>query len=226
MGPEAFIALYGAGVASFFAPCVLPLVPAYLGVIGGEGAKRSAVVRSTLLFVLGFSVTFAALGASVGALASQVTSFARTIEIVGGVAVIGFGALLLGIAVPGRGREWRPLTSRAVAMTGTGRPVVIGVAFGAAWSPCVGPILGAALTAAATGGSASIGAARLATYAIGLGTPFLIASLGVSVIPGGRWMVVLERLSGVTLVILGVILVSGRYVELMGLLGLTTGGAR
>jgi cytochrome c-type biogenesis protein len=212
------VALFGAGVASFLAPCLVPLLPAYLGIIAGEAVEArdpARAVPATLLFVLGFSLVFAAFGAAAGLLGSALTEVQDGVQRVGGVVVVIMGLVLLGVVRGPLARERRFL-GRVGRMTGPLRPVVVGVAFGAAWSPCVGPLLGAALTVAAGSGDAARGAVLLFAYALGIGVPFLVASLGLASSPrlaerlrriGPR----VERVAGGLLVVLGVLLATGTY---------------
>lgn len=212
------VALFGAGVASFLAPCLVPLLPAYLGLIAGESVEArdpGRAVPATLLFVLGFALVFAGLGATAGFLGSALTDVQNGVQRVGGVVVAIMGLALLGIVKGPLARE-RRLISRLPRVTGPLRPVVIGVAFGAAWSPCVGPLLGAALTVAARSGEAGRGAALLFAYALGIGVPFVLASLGLASSPrlaerlrriGPR----IERVAGGLLVVLGILLATGAY---------------
>ena len=212
------VALFGAGVASFLAPCLVPLLPAYLGIIAGEAVEArdpARAVPATLLFVLGFALVFSGFGAAAGLLGSSLTEVQDGVQRVGGVVVAAMGLVLLGVVRGPFARE-RRLIGRAGQMSGPLRPVVVGVAFGAAWSPCVGPLLGAALTVAAGSGDAGRGAVLLFAYALGIGVPFLVASLGLASSPrlaarlrrvGPR----MERVAGGLLVVLGVLLATGTY---------------
>jgi cytochrome c-type biogenesis protein len=212
------VALFGAGVASFLAPCLVPLLPAYLGIIAGEAVEArdpGRAVPATLLFVLGFAHVFAGLGATAGLLGSALTDVQNGVQRVGGVVVAVMGLALLGVIRGPLAREKR-LIARLPRITGPLRPLVVGVAFGAAWSPCVGPLLGAALTVAARSGQAGRGAVLLFAYALGIGVPFLLAALGLASSPklaerlrriGPR----VERLAGGLLVVLGVLLATGAY---------------
>jgi cytochrome c-type biogenesis protein len=212
------VALFGAGIASFLAPCLVPLLPAYLGIIAGEAIEArdpARAVPATALFVLGFALVFAGLGATAGLLGSALTDVQDGVQRVGGVVVVVMGLALLGVIRGPLAREKRLIT-RLPRITGPLRPLVVGVAFGAAWSPCVGPLLGAALTVAARSGQAGRGAVLLFAYALGIGVPFLLASLGLASSPrlaerlrriGPR----IERLAGGLLVVLGVLLATGAY---------------
>jgi cytochrome c-type biogenesis protein len=212
------VALFGAGVASFIAPCIVPLLPAYLGIIAGEAADArdpARAVPATLIFVLGFTVVFAGLGATAGLIGSSLHDVQTWVQRVGGVIVVIMGLALLGV-LRGRLFQERRLVHRLPAVTGPVRPFVVGVAFGAAWSPCVGPLLAAALTVAAHDGQVGRGALLLVAYAFGIGVPFLLAALGLASFPSlaGRLRragLIIERVAGVLLVVLGILLVTGAY---------------
>ena len=212
------MALFGAGVASFLAPCIVPLLPAYLGIIAGEAADArdpARAVPATLVFVLGFALVFAGLGAAAGLVGSSLHDVQFWVQRVGGVIVVIMGLALLGV-VRGRLLRERRLVHRLPKVTGPLRPFVVGVAFGAAWSPCVGPLLAAALTVAAHDGQAGRGALLLVAYAFGIGVPFLLAALGLASFPSladrlRRAGVIIERVAGVLLVVLGILLATGTY---------------
>lgn len=215
------IALFGAGVASFLAPCIIPLVPAYLGIIVGEMGDAHdprRAVPATLIFIVGFTTVFAGLGALAGLLGSSLATFQDGVRVVGGVLIIIMGLALLGIARGPLSRE-RRLIPQLPKVTGFARPYVVGVAFGAGWSPCVGPLLAAALTIAARSGGVGRGTILLCAYSLGIGVPFLVAALGLASSPGladrlRRIGPNLERVSGVFLVALGLLLVTNTYVHL------------
>ena len=214
------VALFGAGVASFLAPCLVPLLPAYLGMVVGEAADAgdpARAVPATAIFVAGFATVFALLGTLAGLVGGSVSSVENGIQRVGGAVVIVMGLALLGVARGPFLRELRPL--KRIPSSGPLRPFVLGIAFGAAWSPCVGPLLGAALVVAARSGQAGRGALLLAAYALGIGVPFLLASLGLASWPGlAAWLrrvaPRIQRAAGALLVVLGVLLATGGYRQL------------
>ena len=218
---RAYVALFGAGVASFLAPCIVPLVPAYLGLVVGESvaARDTAkAVPATLVFIAGFALVFAGLGTAAGTLGSSLAPLQDALERVGGVIVLGLGLVLLGV-LRGRWLQERRLVHRLPTGGGPLRPLVLGIAFGAAWSPCVGPLLGAALLVAARSEDPARGALLLTAYAAGIGVPFLLASLGLASSPGiserlRRVGPRLERVAGGLLVVLGALLASGTYAHL------------
>jgi cytochrome c-type biogenesis protein len=212
------VALFGAGVASFLAPCLVPLLPAYLGMIAGESAETAdpaKAVPATAVFVLGFAAVFTVLGTAAGALGSSLDTFQDGLQRVGGVIVVVLGLVLLGVLRGPFARDRRLLPSMP-SVVGPARPFVLGVAFGAAWSPCVGPLLGAALVVAARSSEPWRGAVLLLSYSLGIGVPFLMASLGFASFPGLSTRLrqiapVLERVAGLLLIVLGVLLTTGAY---------------
>jgi cytochrome c-type biogenesis protein len=212
------VTLFGAGVASFLAPCIMPLLPAYLAIIAGETADTRDTARAvpaTLVFVLGFAVVFAGLGATAGVLGSSLHDVQEVLQRGGGVVVAVMGLALLGVLRGPFSRE-RRLIPELPSMSGPIRPFVVGIAFGAAWSPCVGPLLAAALTVAARSGEVGRGTLLLLAYALGIGVPFVLAALGLASFPnlGARLRragPVIERIAGVLLVVLGLLLATGTY---------------
>src|SRR5438067_13590338 len=149
------VALFGAGVASFLAPCIVPLLPAYLGIIVGETADARDTARAvpaTFVFILGFAAVFVTFGAAAGLVGSSLHQLHRTVEEVGGVIITLMGLVLLGVLRGPFSRERRLISALPGRTLGSFRPFVVGVAFGAAWSPCVGPLLAAGLTGALRSG--------------------------------------------------------------------------
>jgi len=216
-----YVALFGAGVASFLAPCVVPLVPAYLGIVVGETADAhdpAKAVTATVIFIAGFAAVFASFGVLAGLVGRSLSPIEKSVQRVGGVLIVVFGLALLGVIGGPLARERRAIKALP-SLHGPARPFVVGVAFGAAWSPCVGPLLGAALVVAAHSGRPVQGGLLLVSYALGIGVPFLVASLGLASSPRlsdwmrrtGRRM---ERVAGALLVVLGLLLATGLYARL------------
>lgn len=213
-----YLALFGAGVASFLAPCLVPLLPAYFGIIVGESIEAHDIAKAvpaTAIFVLGFATIFTTFGVLAGFVGRSLDPVQHTVQRVGGLVIIVLGLGLLGVLRGPLARERRLITTLP-KVTGPLRPFVVGVAFGAAWSPCVGPLLGAALVIAARSGQPVRGGLLLFSYSLGIGVPFLVASLGLASSPGlAGWMrrvgPKLERLAGGLLVVLGLLLVTGAY---------------
>ncbi len=176
---------FGAGAASFIAPCTLALVPAYVLYLGGltlsdsdaagARASRGATLRSVLAFTLGFTAVFVILGASLGALTQTLADHSVWLNRVGGALIILLGLMTMGLLrlpVAQRGFIVRPRVSRELHVAGS---LLIGGAFALSWVPCVGPILGAILVLAATTASVGEGALLLLAYSLGLMLPFAAA---------------------------------------------------
>jgi cytochrome c-type biogenesis protein len=226
-GSVSFAVAFFAGVLSFLSPCVLPLVPSYLGFITGmtledlsAGARRRAALVHALLFVSGFSLIFLLLGASATLLGQLLMRYQDWIARVGGVLVILFGLHLLGVLrITALLRERRVhLESRPAGYLGA---VIAGIVFGAGWTPCIGPVLGTVLTYASVRATMTDGLVLLGAYATGLAVPFLIAALATGAFLDAsrrirHLMPVLEKVSGAFLVLAGVLLASGTFPALAG----------
>ncbi len=215
---------FGAGFASFVSPCVLPLVPAYLSFMSGvslqemksgSARKLRGVFITSLAFVCGFSLVFIALGASATALGQKLLGALPVLARVAGVIIIIFGIHMTGlIRIPMLAYEKRFQTG------GGGRSLfsafIMGLAFAFGWTPCIGPILAAILAVAANAETINQGVLLLAAYSAGLGIPFLLTGLFLNVFYGffgriQRHFHKIEVVSGVVLILVGVLLVSNRF---------------
>lgn len=206
---------FGAGLLSFVSPCVLPLIPSYLTFVTGVGfddlgtARRAALIHA-LLFVLGFTLIFVALGASATILGRVLIAYRVWITRLGGALVVLFGLYLLGLVkVSAFDRERRVhLANKPLGYLGT---VLVGVAFGAGWTPCLGPVLGAILTYTAAQADLSRGLPLLFAYSLGLALPFLLAAVAVerfleTVARVRPYLARVGQVSGALLVIVGVLM--------------------
>ena len=180
------IVAFGAGVLSFASPCVLPLVPAYVGHLAGrtldkEGASRARTLSHAFAFVLGFTAVFVALGTTASAIGGVAQDIFKTpaFRLVAGSVLIIMGAHMTGILrIPALYRDTR-LTLRPNPRWGLASSALVGVIFAAGWTPCIGPILGAILVYAGMDGTVAQGALLLAAYSLGLGVPFLLTGLAL-----------------------------------------------
>ena len=217
-GSVGVLAAFLAGLVSFLSPCVLPLVPSYLAVLGG-GAGKSPV-RGALLFILGFSLTFIAFGATASALGTLLLSNQQVLTRIGGVLILVFGVIfLVKDRVPFLAREYRTDLGAASRFG----MVALGAAFAAGWTPCLGAILGAILAIAARGADLAQGVGLLSVYSAGLAVPFLLAALAWDRVSGGmrrvgRWVGTIEKVSGVLLIVAGVLLLTDQFTRLNGVL--------
>jgi cytochrome c-type biogenesis protein len=225
------VVAFVAGLLSFLSPCVLPLVPSYLGFLTGMtlnemGGRRRAALVHALLFVAGFSLVFILLGASATALGRALNHYQVWLQRVGGVLIILFGLLCLGVFQVGLLTQERRLhlEQKPVGYLGS---ALVGMAFAAGWTPCIGPVLGAILGLAATSTDVSRGMLLLGVYSAGLALPFVIAAVAVESFLDWfqrfrRFLPWVMRISGVFLVVVGVLLVTGEFTRLAGWLqGLT-----
>ena len=177
-----------AGVISFLSPCVLPLVPPYLIFLAGTSLERFAdrepetrvrreTVLAALLFVLGFSTVFVALGASASVIGSLIRVYSGPLATIAGVVIIVMGLHFLGITpIALLHHQKRMDVAKPVGLWGA---YVIGLAFAFGWTPCIGPILAAILAVAASEKTVAHGAGLLAIYSLGLGIPFIVAAFAV-----------------------------------------------
>ncbi len=212
-----------AGIASFLSPCVLALVPAYIGYLGGRAAggdggtnNRFITFTHGLAFVFGFSFVFVLLGVAASALGGLLFDVRTWLGRIGGIVVIIFGLHMIGILrIPFLEYDTR-MQELPDPKLGYLSSAMMGIFFSAGWSPCVGPVLGAILTLALNGGSISKGVVMLSSYSAGLAVPFLLAALGIG------WVTVILRkyakvmryteiIMGVLMVIVGIMLMTGAF---------------
>ena len=216
-----------AGFVSFASPCVLPLVPGYLGYVTGltgvdlERERRGRMALGAALFVAGFSAVFVTAGWLAGAAGDALVEHRTALTRVLGTLTIVLGLVFAGLSLPGLPglAGSRPLDVRPAAGL-LGAPL-LGVVFGLGWSPCIGPTLAAIVSLSGDFGDASRGAVLATAYCIGLGVPFLFAALAYrrAMTAFGvlrRHRVAITRAGGVMLVLIGVLLVTGWWGRLVG----------
>ena len=211
---------FTAGGLSFLSPCVLPLIPSYMSFITGMsldemGEHRGAAFTHALLFVSGFTLIFLMLGATASSVGRLLQFHQVWLERFGGVLIIFFGLYLLGVFRLGALAQERRvhIQNKPLGYAGS---VLVGVAFGAGWTPCIGPILGAILMYAGTQGSLAQGVVLLLFYSLGLAVPFLVAALAVERFIKWfqryrQYMPLVTKASGGILLFLGLLLLSGYF---------------
>ncbi len=210
-------AAFGAGIASFFTPCVLPMVPVYLAslagpeILEGKTASRWPLFLHALSFVLGMGLVFTATGALAGLVGININPNSPVVQKISGGLLIFFGLFMLGAGfIPWLNFEKR-LSPKAGRRNGYIRSFIVGASFTVAWTPCYGPILGSVLTLAGTSETAGKGALLLAVYSLGLGLPFLLIGAFFSTLTpllkrigrASRWV---YFASGALLVIAGILI--------------------
>jgi cytochrome c-type biogenesis protein len=228
----AFVVAFAAGALSFLSPCVLPLVPGYLSLMSGVGTTQLAtqtrtdqrrLLRSTLLFVAGFTVVFVALGATASTIYSVLNAHQRVMNQVGGIVIIVMGLFLAGFVSPRllqQERRFHVSPSRL----GTFAPPVMGMAFALGWTPCIGPALGAVLVLAGAQGTLGRGITMLLAYSLGLGVPFVLAGVAFGRLTTvfawvRRHFRVINVVSGLVLAAFGLVLLTNNVSWLSGVIG-------
>jgi cytochrome c-type biogenesis protein len=219
---------FAAGLFSFLSPCVLPLFPSYLSFITGmsvdrlasevTAGARSRVLLHSLAFIAGFTAVFVSLGASFSAAGQFLLDYRDWIRIGGGALIVIFGLYIAGVLRVGFFGRTKQLQIRSKPAGFLGS-FVVGLTFAIGWTPCVGPILGSILTLASNDKTVRQGIALLLAYSAGLGVPFLLSSVAL----GGflaffkryrPFIPVVERVAGVLLVAVGVLVVTNYYIVL------------
>jgi cytochrome c-type biogenesis protein len=228
-----FSAAFIAGLLSFLSPCILPLIPAYFSFITGlsmdelvnenTAGMRKKVLLSTITFVCGFSLIFILLGASATFLGQQLDLYRDHIRIIGGHVIVLFGLHLVGwIQIPALNMDHRfHLTRKPLRLMGV---FLVGMAFGAGWSPCVGPMLGSILVIASTQQSIWQGVSLLAIYSAGLAIPFVLLSLFINLLLEffhrvKRIVGYVNRIAGILLLATGIFLLTDGFSFLYRLMG-------
>jgi len=220
------LAAFAVGFVSFISPCVLPLVPGYLSAISGisladirEGDHRlSHVLAPAIVFCLSFTVMFVALGMTATSLGSTLRDNKETLDLIAGTMIVALGVFFVMTPfIPKLNREWRP--EALIRRAGTGGPVVAGLAFAIAWTPCVGPTLASILAASATSDSVASGGVLLAFYSLGLAVPFLATAIAFDkATVAFRWLrdrwVIVSVISGAILIAMGVMILTGELTQL------------
>jgi cytochrome c-type biogenesis protein len=214
---------FSAGLLSFLSPCVLPLIPSYVTFITGlslddvQHARKAALIHGSL-FVLGFTLIFLAMGAGATMLGQVLIQNRDWISRVGGVVIIVFGLYLLGVLNIGflsRERHFH-VADKPVGYLGT---MVVGIAFGAGWTPCLGPILGSILLYTGTQADLGRGMLLLFAYSLGLAVPFLISAIAIERFTVffqkmRKQMMWISRISGAVMIVIGVMLVTNYFTVL------------
>lgn len=221
--PLGFVIAFGAGIASFVSPCVLPLVPSYLSMMSGvggvgaragagpDGADRARLLWSTLLFVAGFSLVFAVLEATASTLSHPLQAHKLVLSDVAGALIVAMG-VVIAFQLPWLQREHR--FAVRPSRLGPWAAPVMGMTFAFGWTPCITPVLAAVLGLASSGGTLARGEEMLVAYSFGLGVPFVLTGLAFGRLSGAlgfarRHSRAVSMVSGALLAALGVLIITG-----------------
>jgi cytochrome c-type biogenesis protein len=213
-----FFMAFAAGLLSFLSPCVLPLIPSYFSILGGTGhSKNGASIWTAVAFVLGFSAVFIAMGILLNTVFFLIGGISLYINIAAGIIVIILGLNIIFDFLIFLNYEKRPF------LHGKKTAFIAGAAFAVGWTPCVGPVLTAILLMAGQSGKILSAVFYLALYSAGMALPFILAALffdffmkQMAHLRSG--MVIIRYVSGILLVIIGIMILTGRYSALNGLI--------
>ncbi|MEK7182908.1 MAG: cytochrome c biogenesis protein CcdA [Patescibacteria group bacterium] len=221
--PIAFVA----GIISFFAPCVVPLLPTYVAYVSGVSlaqlhgqgvaSYQRKLLFSSLFYIIGFSLIFVLLGAAAGSIGSLLRQYQVWIQIIGGLLITIFGLEFAGfLHIPLLARGGLLLIPAWTAKLGYVRSLLIGILFAIVWTPCVGVVLGSILAIAAVQATAPQGALLLFVYSLGISIPFLIVAATLAQAPKylqiiARHTGLISRIAGLLLVVIGILLITNTY---------------
>ncbi len=231
-GLTPYLVLYSLamGAVSFASPCILPLIPSYVSYITGisydelmsrESRKKNMNITllHSLAFVGGFSIIFVLLGATASLAGSILSQYLGVIRIVGGALIILMGIFVMDVVnIPFLQREAKlQLKTRPAGYVGT---IVVGMIFGAGWTPCTGPFLGSVLTLAMTSETLGSGMALLMLYSLGLGIPFILSAIAISAFLSSfgklkKHFKAIKVVSGIILIIMGILLLTDKMTILI-----------
>jgi cytochrome c-type biogenesis protein len=238
--PLGFVVAFGAGIASFLSPCVLPLVPSYLSLMSGVGTTQLAVatkpdqrrlLKATLLFVAGFTLVFVAFEAGASTVGHALRDHQEALNRIAGAVILVMGLAFAGLVNPTFLQREHRLHIRP-SQLGSWAPPIMGVAFAFGWSPCIGPALAAVLSLASDQQTLFRGELMLFTYSMGLGVPFVVAGVAFGRLAGvfswvKRHFRVVNLVSGLILAAFGVLLLTNNvhylsnfFINLLDRLGL------
>lgn len=224
-----FVLAFAGGMLSFLSPCVLPLVPGYLSLMSGvsvtqlataQGDETGRLLRSTLLFVAGFTLVFTLLGAGASAIGQALLRHQQGLNQVAGAITILMGLFIAGVLAPRAMQRERRFHVLPESL-GVFAPPLMGMAFAFGWTPCIGPILSVVLSTAATQDTQARGIGLLVAYSIGLGVPFVAAGIGFGRLTGvfswvKRHFRVINLVSGAFLVGFGFLLLTNQLGQVSG----------
>lgn len=214
-----------AGIITFLSPCVLPLVPGYLGYVAGSAAPKSKVIIGSLLFTLGFTAVFVSLGVVAGTAGLLFVSQNFWVQIVLGALVV-----LFGLAMVGQFRflqqSWKLPFSPRLGLAGA---PLLGVVFALGWTPCIGPTLSAVLVLASDAGDPVRGAILATVYSLGIGIPFVLIAAGFKWATNSVGFVkqhirTFNLVGGGLLIVIGILLMTGLWSQFVSWMQVVTGG--
>lgn len=209
------------GIVTFISPCLLPMLPIYISYFaGGKEKDTKKVVKNSVGFILGFTAVFVLMGALAGTLGSLLNKYKIILNIVTGLIVVFFGLNFLGVF---KLNIFKGIQKMKTDNLGFFSSVLFGVVFSIGWTPCVGAFLGSALMMATSQGSVLQGVIMLLLYSLGLGIPFFISAILIDKLKGTfnfikKHYTIINTVSGILLVAVGVLMATGLFGKFLNLL--------
>lgn len=217
VSPMGYLTAFLEGIVTFVSPCILPMIPLYLGYLAGgitpEG-RSEKLIGNSIAFVVGFSIVFVMMGAAASAAGQFLKDHLTLLNRIGGVLIILLGLNYVGVvSLPFLSGEHR-LKLKDMQSMGLLKSLLFGMVFSLGWTPCVGPFLGSALMMAANSSQIATGMLTLVFYALGLGIPFILVAVLVGQLEGAFSAIkkhyrIIILVAGIILIVMGVALVAG-----------------
>ena len=214
-----YIITFLEGIITFVSPCLLPMLPIYLSYFAGSADDRKTTIRNAIAFILGFTIVFVILGAFAGTIGLLLREHSTIVNVVTGAIVVLFGLNFIGL-IKIRALNSTIKIDREISQKGFLSSMLFGIVFSIGWTPCVGAFLGSALMLASGSGSFAQGILLLLAYSMGLGIPFLLSAILIERLKDAllkikKHYTVLNRISGIFLIILGILMMTGLMAKIM-----------
>ena len=208
------------GILTFISPCLLPMLPVYISYFAGGEQNSKKTLRNAFGFILGFTLLFTAMGALAGTMGSFVSRYQTAVNIISGLVVIFFGLNFMGVI---RLNLFRGSAKLRTGELGFFSSVLVGIIFSVGWTPCVGAFLGSALMLASQQGHVAEGMLMLLVYSLGLGIPFLLSAILIDYLKSAfNWIkrnyTIINRISGIFLILIGIFMATSSLGRLLTLL--------
>ncbi|MGG7178742.1 cytochrome c biogenesis CcdA family protein [Clostridium paraputrificum] len=221
-----YLILFMEGIITFISPCILPMLPIYISYFmgdSGKGSKKKAIINS-IGFVIGFSAIFTLLGAAAGSFGAFLQKYMSAFNIIAGIILVIFGLSYMGILKIGFIQRTFGFRDKAnVKNLNLASSILFGMIFSIGWTPCVGTFLGSALMLAANSMHWMEGVSMLLVYSLGLGIPFILSALLIDSLKDAFTFIkknykIINTISGVLLIIIGLLMITGYLNKLLSLL--------
>ncbi len=214
-----YIITFLEGIITFVSPCLLPMLPIYLSYFAGSADDRKTTIRNAIAFILGFTIVFVILGAFAGTIGLLLREHSTIVNVVTGAIVVLFGLNFIGL-IKIRALNSTIKIDREISQKGFLSSMLFGIVFSIGWTPCVGAFLGSALMLASGSGSFAQGILLLLAYSMGLGIPFLLSAILIERLKDAllkikKHYTMLNRISGIFLIILGILMMTGLMAKIM-----------